>query len=312
MNSTTPTMGIGVEYETTTTASTGDRYTYQIRNIDFGIIERAKQDLTLTKKVRTLKITLANGQEVSNIRIEDDGTITGDTSNVTYMPPSDTTRPANGFVRVELDNEMIQGATLEVGYEFIATNNSELDYLSENFYKYGIVEGDVVTINASGIVDYLDKNWAFDSETNSEWRVVSLDEIKDLLQEDVYQSETSTINDKTILYTDSLKDTRIEPTQSQSVMLNVSKILTTSEDISLDNETEVVEVDKTGGSDLVSTPGNYIPGTGDKESDEDMAETVIVTPATGENLSYVLPITIGIIALLIVAGGVVIIKKKVL
>lgn len=312
MNSTTPTMGIGVEYETTTTASTGDRYTYQIRNIDFGIIERAKQDLTLAKKVRTLKITLANGQEVSNIRIEDDGTITGDSSNVTYMPPSETTSPSNGFVRVELDNEMIQGATLEVGYEFIATNNSELDYLSENFYKYGIIEGDVVTISASGIIDYLDKDWAFDSEANSEWRVVSLDEIKDLLQEDVYQSETSTINDKTILYTDSLKDTRIEPTQSQSVMLNVSKILTTSEDISLNNETEVVEVDKKGGSDLVSTPGNYIPGTGDKESDEDMAETVIVTPATGENLSYVLPITIGIIALLIIAGGVVIIKKKAL
>ena len=95
-------------------------------------------------------------------------------------------------------------------------------------------------------------------------------------------------------------------------MLNVSKILTTSEDISLDNETEIVEVDKTGGSDLVSTPGNYIPGTGHTESDDDMAETVIVTPATGDNLAYIVPVTIGIIALLVIGGCVVIIKKKVL
>ena len=312
MNSTTPTMGIGVEYDTTTTASTGDRYTYQIRNIDFGIIERAKQDLSISKKVRTLSITLANGQVINNITLEDDGSITGDSSNVTYMLPSNTTNPANGFVRVELDNELIQGATLQVGYEFRATNNSELDYLSENFYKYGIIEGDVVTINATGIIDYLDNNWAFVGEDNPEWQVRNIDEIRDLLQEEVYQSETSTINDKTILYTDALKNTAIKPEETSSVMLNVSKILTTNEDISLDNETEIVEVDKTGGSDLVSIPGNYVPGTGNTESDDDMAETVIITPATGENLAFILPITIGIVALVIIGTGIILIKKKAL
>lgn len=43
MNSTTPTMGIGVEYESTYTASSGDRYVYKVSNIDFGIVERARQ-----------------------------------------------------------------------------------------------------------------------------------------------------------------------------------------------------------------------------------------------------------------------------
>ena len=41
-----------------------------------------------------------------------------------------------------------------------------------------------------------------------------------------------------------------------------------------------------------------------------MAETVIVTPATGANLGYILPIVIGIVALAIIATGVIIIKKK--
>lgn len=312
MDSTTPTMGIGVEYENSYTASTGDRYTYRINNIDFGIVERARQDLGLTKKVRTMKITLANGQVITDITIEDDGKITGEKQGVTYMEPSDNTEPKNGFVRVELDNEMIQGSTLEVGYEFIATNNSELDYLSENFYKYGIVEGEVVKISATGIIDYLDKDWAFDDQKNEGWTVKTLDEVRDLLEGDVYESETSTINDKTILYTNNLKDKQIEPTKSESTMLTVSKLLTTNDDISLDNETELVEVDKTGGSELISIPGNYVPGTGNQESDSSMAETVIVTPATGQNLSYILPVVIGIVALVIIGIGVVIIKKKAL
>ena len=312
MNSTTPTMGIGVEYETSYTDSTGDKYTYRVSNIDFGIVERARQDLGLTKKVRTMRIMLANGQVVTNIRIEDDGRITGEKQGVTYMEPSDNTEPKNGFVRVELDNEMIQGSTLEVGYEFIAKNNSELDYLSENFYKYGIVEGEVVKISAKGIIDYLDKDWAFDDERNEGWTTKTLDEVKELLEENVYQIETSTINDRTILYTNNLEDKQIEPTKSESTMLTVSKLLTTNDDISLDNETELVEVNKTGGSELISVPGNYVPGTGNLESDSSMAETVIVTPATGQNLSYIVPIGIGIVALVIIGAGVVIIKKKIL
>ena len=72
----------------------------------------------------------------------------------------------------------------------------------------------------------------------------------------------------------------------------------------------MVEVDKTGGRDLTSTPGNYIPGTGDKETDEDMAETVIITPPTGTNTAMIIGITTGIIALILVAVGIVVIKKK--
>ena len=95
-------------------------------------------------------------------------------------------------------------------------------------------------------------------------------------------------------------------------MLKVSKILTTSDDISLDNETEIVEVDKTGGSDLESTPGNYVPGKGHTETDDHMAETVIVTPPTGGSLSNIVIVMIGIVALLAIAGGIIIIKKKAL
>ncbi len=315
MDSTTPTMGISVEYTTTTTIEpTTDKFKspdFKIKNIDFGIVERARQDLALRKRVNTFKVTLANGQVIADMTIDEKGNITGERNHVTYMGPSSST--GNGFVKLELDNELIQGATVEVEYEIKVTNNSELDYVSEDFYKYGIKSGNEVTITPTSIIDYLDKNWGFEAEKNKEWTVKSLDEIKNIVAKEVYENEDSTIADKTILYTESLKGQKLKPTESATVNLNVSKVLSNSDEISLDNESEITELTKDGGSKLISTPGNYIPGQEEtKESDESIAETVIVTPSTGANLGFIVPVMIGVIALVILGAGVVIIKKKTL
>ena len=305
MNSTTPIMGIGVEYDSVYTASTGDKYEYSIRNVDFGIVERARQKIELSKRVGSVKVTLANGQVVVDSTIDEDGNVNGQSNYVIYMGPSERAMP-------ELDNELIQGATLEVGYVITTENLSELDYLSENFYKYGIVEGEVVTITPSAIIDYLDNRWAFESEKNPDWQVKTKEDLPGLVAEVVYNNENSTINDKTILYTESLKQNALKPTESASVNLNVSKLLTTSDDLSFDNETEITTLDKTGGSKPEGTPGNYIPGTGKTEPDDSTAETVVVTPSTGANLNFILPITVGVIALIVLGVGVVIIKRKTL
>ena len=312
MNSTTPTMGIGVEYESVYTASSGDRYTYEINNVDFGIVERARQKLGMTKRVKTAKVTLANGQVIIDATFDEDGNITGEKDHLTHMGPSETAVPANGYVRIELDNELIQGAILEVGYEVKATNLSEMDYLSENYYKYGIIEGDVVTITPTAVIDYLDRDWAFDETNNPDWQIKSLDEIKDLVAEVVYNNENSTINAKTILYTEKLKQYNLKPTEAASVDLLVSRMLATSDEISIDNETEVAVLDKTGGAKPDETPGNYIPGSGHTEIDDNMAETVLVTPATGENLNIIIPIVVGVTALVILGVGIFLIKKRAL
>lgn len=312
MNSTTPTMGIGVEYESVYTASSGDRYTYEINNVDFGIVERARQKLGMTKRVKTAKVTLANGQVILEATIDEDGKITGEANHLTHMGPSETSSPANGYVKIELDNELIQGAILEVGYEIKATNLSEIDYISENYYKYGIIEGETVTITPTAIIDYLDSDWAFDDTKNPDWQVKTLDEIKNIVAEVVYNNENSDINARTILYTECLKEHKLKPTESASVDLLVSRMLATSDDISLENETEVAVLDKTGGSKTEETPGNYIPGTGHTETDDNMAETVIVTPATGQNLAFIIPAIVGIIALVILGVGTFLIKKKAL
>ena len=311
MNSTTPTMGMGVEYETTYTASSGDRYVYRIENIDFGIVERARQDIALNKRVSTMRLTLANGQTLIDLQIAENGELQGETSNVMYLPASSSTTPANGMVRLELDSELIQGARLEIGYEIKVDNHSELDYMSENYYQYGMIEGDVVTITPSAIIDYLDSNWDFNAENNPDWEAIQKDDDRIDLAEDVTNS--STIDGTKLLYTEALTQYHIQPTESATVVLNVSKLLTSSEDIELGNETELIKVDKPGGADLTTTPGNYIPGSGPNvEGDDAMAEIVIVTPNTGENLNYIIPLVVTITAFVILGTGIIFIKKKVL
>ena len=311
MDSTTPTMGIGVEYDTTYTASYGDRYVYRIENVDFGIVERARQELALNKRVQSMKVTLANGSTLVDFEITEDGNLEGQATNVIYLPPSPNSIPTNGLIRLELDSELMQGSTLEVGYEITVTNSSELEYMSENYYKYGMIEGDVVTITPSVIVDYLDVDWSFDQTNNPDWEKIQQDDSRITLAEEVINSDS--IGNRTLLYTEALAGYDLQPTQTATVMLDVSKLLSSSDNIELDNETEINKMDKPGGANLTFIPGNYIPGTGPAvEADDDMAETVIITPNTGENLNYIIPIVVVATAFVIIGVGIIFIKKKVL
>ena len=315
MDSTTPLMGIGVEYAATTT-SYGDELKYEVENVDFGIVERAKQDLRLRKRLTHLKATLANGQVLTDVEIDENGNVTGNRNYLSYVKPDAT---GNGFARLEIDNELIQGTVLEVGYEIKATNASELDYRSSNYYNFGIVDVPVITITPSAIIDYLDADWAFENEKNPDWLVKTREELENGIEgikvaEEVYNKDLSEtdIENRIILYTKSLAHP-LEPTQDAAVALNVSKILTTTEDISLGNETELIKVDKSGGRTLQFIPGNYPPGTWTPitEKDTGMAETTMVSLPTGENRNYIIMTTIGISALAILALGVFVIKKKV-
>ncbi len=211
-----------------------------------------------------------------------------------------------------MDNELIEGSKLSVTYEIKAINKSELDYATEDYYKYGITGGQKVTIVPSAVIDYLDKDWGFDNEENPDWEIKTEEELKNLVAKVVYDDKESTIDSKIILYTEKLK-TELEPAQTKDVALNVSKILTTADDISLDNETEIIKIDKpNGGSDIPTIPGNYVPGTGETEPDDSTSETVIVTPNTGENRNFIILISVGVASLALLGAGIIFIKKKVL
>ena len=307
MDSTTPTMEFGVEYDTTVTDGTKDRVEFIVRNVDFGIVERARQQLDMRKRVSTFKIILANGQTLIDCTVNEDGTLEGTHDYVTYMGPSESNGYSNnGYIKAEIDNELIEGATLEIGYEIKFVNNSELDYMSEKYYKYGIQEGNKVTLTPSAVVDYLDKDLGFEQEKNTDWKQITAEELKGLNAvpiKDENNIDADFLNSRNILYTEKTA-TPIEPTKNISVNLNVSKLLTSSSDLSFDNDAEAVTIKKPEGSTHKGSIIKYFP--------TDKSETVLITPSTGDNKNYVLPIAIGMIALVTLGAGVFAIKKFVI
>lgn len=304
MNSTTPTMEFGVEYETTITDGNIDKVEFIVKNVDFGIVERARQQLDINKRVSAFKIVLANGQTIADVTVDENGKLQGNHNYVTYMAPSTSNGILNrGFIKAELDDEILEGSTLDVVYEIKYTNNSEIDYMSENYYKYGIKEGNIVTLTPSGLVDYLDKNYAFEQDKNTDWKQITVEELE--AKKATKVGDTEFLNSRILLYTESTA-TALEPTKTVSTKLTTSKVLTTSQDLIFNNDVETVTITKP------AVPGNQHRGSAVKDFPVDNAEQVLITPSTGEDRNYVLPVTIGIIALVIFAAGVVVIKRYII
>ena len=288
----------------------------EIKDINFGISERPRQEIALSKEVQDIKVTLANGLVIVDMKKEGNEFV-GTKNHVMTLGPS-AGKP-NGAIWLEIDSELLQSAVLEVEYAIKVTNNSEKDYNynSDNFYfyKYGKtnINSKIITITPT-VVDYLDENWAFESGQN--WKVNGLDITKELLEDNVYNNKNSTISKKKILLSEN--NSPIEPEKDSILNLKVSRILTVVDQIILDNEAEIIQISRPGGSIIHSVIlGNYVPVTGGTEEislivdeeDDDMSETIMVTPPTGANKSNIMPI-VAVSILSVLALGIILIKKK--
>lgn len=307
MDSKTPAMSFSVEYETTITDGNDDKVEFIVRNVDFGIVERAKQLMDISKRVSAFKITLANGQVLMDAEVTEDGKLKGSHSNLSYMGPTNTNGiNVNGILRAELDSELIEGATVEVTYAIKVTNVSEKDYDSPNYYLYGNKKGaQLIKNSVTGVIDYLDGKIVFVPDNTWEKK-------ENTFIEEVNASEkgnTDYLNSIKTYYTSKLQKD-LAPGESNEVTLKASKLLTSSEDNTFDNKTEIVDVTRKDG-DITGTPVKVTWNNGKFFFDTDNAEKTVIIPSTGENRNYVLPTVIGIIAVAIVGVGVFFIKKYV-
>ena len=355
MESTTNLMNMEVEYDSiynTVKDENVDKFIpegFDVKKIDFGLILRPKQKLTIDKSVVGFKATLANGQVIADCTIEN-GKLVGEKNSLTYMGPLKTgnTATSNGTVKLELDNELIQGANIEIKYKITINNESEKDYQTQKYYENGTDKTNPVKITPTKINDYLDTELAYQESTDwqvvsqqgktfteamkttithpgdKNWKEVGYEELEDgrevtylykYLGKKVTTTQTNTawkyttistkregLDKATILtLVNDVTKTGLEAGTSTSIDLNAKKLITNDGEISLDNSAEIVEMDVTNGR---------TPEITENEETFDEAETVVVTPSTGENKNFIIPIAVGITALIILATGVVIIKKK--
>ena len=143
---------------------------------DFGIIERAREDIVVDKTISNLKITLANGQVLTegNPYAEKMNYVKalGDKDIKTR---ADAVKAKEKFLYIEMDSELIQGARLDITYAITVTNNSEKDYEYEyeyndidenkcfitknrnaNYYYYGEQTTPLIISTVEWLVDYVD------------------------------------------------------------------------------------------------------------------------------------------------------------
>ena len=273
-------------------------------NMDFGIIERPRQDLVVDKQVANIQITLANGTTF----------IKGDprTQNLSGVRVLD-----NHDVYIEMDNEFIQGSTLEVTYEISVDNTKcEIDYNDPDYYIYGIIPANKMDVykiaTVKDMYDYLPSELIFQKDAESHWDKVTIQESDKgtILSDEVYE-QVKGLQNIVHLDNNAAFATQAPGTKVVDTTLVVSKQLSTSsDDLTYENDVEIIKLSSRPLYN--SVPGNYDPTTNTIDESDDGNVSVTITAPTGENRQYLLYGGLGIGLLIIIGIGVVIIKKKVL
>lgn len=299
-----------------------DKFKNNISSIDFGIVERSRQVLQLSKYITAARIVLADGNVLVNAKLNENGELVDHAQYVTAIPNSSV----NGQLKIEIDQEIIQGATLEVEYGLKVRNISEVEYQTKEFYMYGRGydedERKLVTLEPDRIIDYLDKNMATDSENDAEgWEYIDNSTINKWINDDRLLSEDIKDNLEAgkVLTTEGLKDTVLKPIGSESettasILLKGYRLLSNNDEDFLENNAEIIQVTRNnGGASLITTPGNYVPSNSDTyEEDDAMSQNITVTPPTGLISDYIAYVTLAISSLGILISGIILIKKYVL
>ena len=354
MDSKTPTMVFGVELaddiDNKKTETSGiDKVTFSIENIDFGVIERPRQSIDVTKRAKSMKMTLANGQVIADAKIvENNGELQLEqqVKGVKYTEPSDKNNPKNGKITAEIDNELIQGSKVEIEYEIKVQNNSEIDYDSERYYCYGKKVGEIVKIKASGVYDYLD-NTMIANDENTKWVTKTIENYneevsKPTIMEEYFKYQSSSIDSSgnteiRVWYEEfkeqyataiknweitEIKEARKKKLADKTILYNadLEKELAPGESknaslTALKLLTNTDEIELNNDIEITETTRNTRTGrkvTPKYSSLYDRGETVTIIPPTGENRNYILITMVAISFFVILGTGIVFIKKKIL
>ena len=308
---------VEVEFNTTDIESREPINSYNIRDIDFGIEKRPEAKITLNKEIEGIKVTLADGSTLVDTEagIKKNVQVTNNKGNI------------QGKIHIYMDEEVMQGATIQIKYKIIVTNNSEIDYTGAtsssvgNTYYTGKVSNTdrIVTTSIDAVADYVDNSLVYRADDNNGRGWQSMDQTRfgsiEQMENNGYLDKDVKLTEKNIhqiLINESASSSKLKPGESKTLELVLSKTISSSDeddDLSYDNIAEILQYTNTVGrrSDI---PGDQDPTKAPIEADADWTETVVITPPTGENRAHYFVLT-GVI-LVIIAGGVFVIKKKVL
>lgn len=188
---------------------------YNIANLDFGLQQRPKAQLKVSKQVTNVKVTLANGSTLFDASSRatnvlwndhiahgpdtkntytisnnyDDETLNNYKDNLMKTPIARQNAKNKGLIQLTMDEELMHGATIQVTYAITVANIGEADYNENQFYYTGKVANPstIVKTTPNTLVDYIGfqaesgnatrNNLQFIAAQNPDWSVISVDEL---------------------------------------------------------------------------------------------------------------------------------------
>ena len=171
---------IGNENYDDPVTKTGKGGYYVLEGLDFGLVERPKAQLKVTKQVTNVKMTLADNSvlfdaigKATNVLWMDHTAHGQDTKN-TYSTGNNYERNSSfmlnpivrikatskGKVQLTMDEELMHGATIQITYAITVANVGEVDYDDLQFYYTGTIESSrigqtIVKTNPRKLIDYV-------------------------------------------------------------------------------------------------------------------------------------------------------------
>ncbi len=330
MTAVTGWMDIGVEYksnkngnsyntnilgqnniDTTNDSSVGGYFT--ISNVNFGLVERAKAQLKLTKQVSNVKVILADGSTLFDA--------SGRVTNVMWIPKTmhkqDTTNSysiknnydnylmkipsvrtsENGRIQLTMDEEVMHGATIKITYVISVANIGEVDYADAQFYYTGQESNpsaNIVKTKADTLIDYVGtvltddsnatrNNIQFIASENPDWEAISLD---DLINSGLVNEQ---LKENIATYTTIIKTREESNIEKELIPIildesnskNISKQSSTEEIMNAINASSSV-----AGVKLVLSQVITIGDKADDKTYNNLAEIVSTSNTVGRRMSY--------------------------
>ena len=337
MKAETGVMVIELEYDKSGSDGNKKDNSYQITNVDLGLEERAKAQLSINKEVANVKLTLSDGRILFDAQDTAQNVLwrkheaykVGYNGNL--MKGIEEIRNSNknkiGLIQLSMDEELMHGATITITYRITVTNEGEVDYKDNCFYYTGVVKDKnaVVTTKADNVLDYVANNLQFNASENGNWKVISKEDIasqglvNSSLKDAIEQYNTIIITDRLSaelvpsLYKDKVNNNTTDSTTIPLVLTQTITSENSTDDLTYSNIVEIVKTSNTvGRRNEYSVVGNQDPTKTPQELDSDKAEVVKILPPFGDTARYITIGAIIIVAIAVGVVGIIFIKKKIL
>lgn len=334
----TGTIDVEVEYNRTSSSEevgNNNGSEYKITDVDLGLVERPRSQLKMNKEIANFKVVLESGDVLFNatktvnnlyfaehqghyvIYYRDHNAWNQNSGNLaqTQLPPrlyrlAGTIVSANSTETPELlqayiDDELLEGARIQITYAYKVENVGEIDYLDKQFYYTGKTNNtsasNISRTSADTVIDYVTNEIKYAKDYNSEnnWNVRYANELTntsakgetDLVNRQ-YATRLKTYN--TLLTTEDMNGgllpRAIASDYNEATSKDTSLILTTTvstnnsgDNLVYNNLTEIVKMTNSQGRRMqFAIVGNQImadQSLGNNAASSELSKIKLVTPS---------------------------------